>query len=94
MGAATLQLKQFKIAFPGLTLPEQYGGKRAIVLYSAPHPANPAEAVMASCLDIDGRYHAQVPLMIQAIMQAAQKPVWLHETTALDAPLHALHLKL
>lgn len=82
----------FKVAFPGLKLPSQFGGKKAIVLYSTAHPANPAEAVMASCLDIDGTFHPQVPLMIQAIIQAAAKPVWLHETPQFDAPLHKLIL--
>jgi len=85
-----LQSKQFKIAFPGLTLPEQFGGKRALILYSAPHPQNPGVAIMASCLDIDGHFHPQVPLMIPAVLKAAEHPTWLHETTALDAPLHAL----
>lgn len=84
--------KLFKVAFPGLKLPSQYGGKKAIVLYSMAHPSNPQEAVIASCLDIDGTFHPQVPLMIQAILQAAEKPVWLHETPQLDAPLHKLIL--
>lgn len=60
----------FKIRFPGVTMRENLGGKRAIVLMSG-RPQG-SEMVLAMCVDIDGQVHVNVPFSLGAIKYAAE----------------------
>lgn len=71
--------KLFKIAFPVLTLPVDRGSKRAIVIMSMSPKLQP-DVMLATCIDIDGRPHVNVPFVRSAIERAAREPIIFVET--------------
>jgi hypothetical protein len=75
---------RFKIAFPSVTLPERYGGKRAAVIFGASH-RNDMNTVLATCIDENGTPHFNVPFTRGELMGA--KPMVLVEDPDARAPV-------
>jgi hypothetical protein len=61
--------RPFKVAFPEIVLPANFGGKRAIVVMSLSRPTNP-RLLFGTCIDIDGRVHQMVPLALSEVREA------------------------
>jgi len=64
----------FKIAFPVVTLPVDRGAKRAIVIMSV-SPSDNRQLLIATCIDIDGTPHVNVPFVRSEVEKAAQDPI-------------------
>lgn len=79
--------RPFRMAFPVITLPANRGGKRAIILYSAQQRGDLSGVCYATCVDIDGVCHPQIPIHIDTIRKASQDPVHFMEVEKTDAPL-------
>jgi hypothetical protein len=62
--------RRFQIQFPVVTMRENLGGKRALVIVATQPPG--ADLVLATCMDIDGKLHGNVPFQKNALMYAFQ----------------------
>lgn len=60
---------KFKVAFPDVRLPENRGGRRAIVVFAVRHK-NDFTMCLATCIDDQGTPHVQVPFLLSEIRQA------------------------
>lgn len=63
---------RFVVRFPCVTLPENLGGRRALVFMSAKPKGADERLVLATCMDILGRMHGNVPFSMDAIKYAAE----------------------
>lgn len=77
---------KMKIAFPMTTLPANFGGRRAIILFSRPSPKDPFTH-MAVCIDENGVAYNGVPMSLGEIKHAAEKPCVFMEVENERAPL-------
>lgn len=77
--------RPFKVAFPEITLPANFGGKRAIVVMSMARPNNP-RVCFSTCLDIDGAVHQMVPTSL-AELRGARHVTMLEVDNVGAAPL-------
>jgi hypothetical protein len=77
--------RKFRVAFPCVTLPANFGGKRAIVMFSVSSPKQ-ANIHFSTCVDIDGQVHQNVPFSVIELMNAARKPCNMTEVEVLDGP--------
>ena len=82
---ATYPRQPFKMKIPALQLPDNAGGRFALILSSVSHPDAP-NVCMCTCLDDLGRIFSAVPIMKQSIIEAAKNPVNLFEVPDLNAP--------
>jgi hypothetical protein len=76
----------FKVAFPIINLPENYGGKRAIVIFALSRPADP-NVCFALCVDIEGQVHQHVPVSLPELRLAAQNPAKMIECEGIEMAL-------
>lgn len=63
---------RFAVRFPCVTLPENLGGRRALVFMSAKPKGADEKLVLATCMDVLGRMHGNVPFSMDAIRYAAE----------------------
>lgn len=63
--------RRFVVRFPCITLGEHLGGKRALVFMSAKPQGADDNLVLATCMDIDGRMHGNVPVSLASIRYAS-----------------------
>lgn len=63
---------RFLIRFPCVRLPENLGGRRALVFLSAKPKGADERLVLATCMDVLGRMHGNVPFSMDAIKYASQ----------------------
>lgn len=73
-----MPLTPIKVRFPVLTLPQNYGGLRAVVLFSKEVRSEPF-VVYSTCIDEKGRVHFDIPLAAAELRKAAEKPATLME---------------
>lgn len=85
MSHLPLGRQPFKMKIPAIKLPDTAGGRYALVFSSLQHPGTP-NVCMCTCLDDLGRIFSNVPIMKQAIEEAARNPVSLFEVPDLDGP--------
>lgn len=88
-----MNARRFVARFPGVKMPEHLGGQRAIVILSSKPTGADDNLVLATCMDINGRMHANVPFSMAAIRYAAANgAITFVETTdgGLSAPLSGL----
>lgn len=79
---------RFRLAFPVIRLPEHYGGKRAIVMFSVSQPSQPGVA-FACCVDEAGNVFQNVPVRFQDLVEAGRKP-----TVFVEAPDESIAAKV
>lgn len=84
--------KRFVVRFPCVVLPENLGGRRALVFMSGKPKGADDNLVLATCMDVMGRLHGNVPFSMDAIKYAAETAaVTLMEVeSGLSAPLAGL----
>lgn len=76
----------FQIAFPCVTLPGNYGGRKAIILMSYPHPATP-NVTLAICVDEIGQLHQHVPFVASEMIKAVKDNLaYFTEIQQVNAP--------
>lgn len=75
--------RPFKAAFPSVTLPENYGGRRAAVIFGVSHK-DQMNICLCTCIDENGTPHFNVPFSRQELMTA--KPMVLVEDPNAQAP--------
>lgn len=73
----------FKLRFPSMKLPENYGGRRCVILFAV--GTQHAATVQATCIDIAGTPHFNVPLLMAEVREAAQRPICLVEDPSQQA---------
>jgi hypothetical protein len=64
--------RRFVVRFPCITLGEHLGGQRALVFMSARPKGADENLVLATCMDINGRMHGNVPTSMAAIKYASE----------------------
>lgn len=64
---------RFVTRFPCVVMPDHLGGRRAIILYCQKPPGADDNLVLATCVDIVGRTHGNVPFSAAAIRYAFEK---------------------
>ena len=64
--------RRFVVQFPCVTLPDHLGNHRALIFLSAKPQGADENLVLATCMDINGRMHGNVPFSMQAIRYAAE----------------------
>ena len=74
----------FKIAFPAITLPERFGGRRAALIFAVADRLQP-HFCLGTCIDDQGPPHMNVPLTMAEIRAA--KPMVLVEDPNGKAPM-------
>ena len=75
---------RFKVAFPLIRLPEKYGGRWAIVLFSMGRPLD--LQCFATCIDETGQVHQNVPLSMAEMKAATDAHIKLLEVEDIEAP--------
>lgn len=66
--------QRFRVRFPVITLSHHYGGKRAIVLWSVKPKDDTSEVAITTLMDITGRVHTNVPVLLRDIKAAFLRP--------------------
>ena len=73
----------FKAAFPSVTLPENYGGRRAAVIFGVSH-RDQMNICLCTCIDENGTPHFNVPFTRQELQSA--RPMVLVEDRNAQPP--------
>jgi hypothetical protein len=76
---ADVSSRPFRVRFPAVQLRPEYGGKRALVIFAAKPQGADGGVVLVTCMDIDGKIHANLPMELSAIKAAAVRPIFLME---------------
>ncbi len=67
-------VRPFRVSFPVINLPDNLGGKRALVIMTMSRPTDP-NVGFSVCIDVDGQVYQNVPTSLSKLREASQAPV-------------------